>query len=107
VSHAPHTASPYATPHPSPSLNTPRERAAIGASELFNVNNAIHTVALRNVNNSTSVNISCGECALLERRHVASSRAPPQQNITVILCAHRLRFPFKMTAAQFLPYFQA
>jgi hypothetical protein len=51
----------------------------------------------------------CGACALLERRHVASSRAPPQQNfITIILCPHPLRIPLKITAVLiFFPYFQA
>jgi hypothetical protein len=50
----------------------------------------------------------CGACALLKRRHVASSRAPPQKNIIIISrCPHPLRIPLKITAAPFFPYFQA
>jgi hypothetical protein len=58
---------------------------------------------------AASVDISCGACALLERRHVASSQAPPEQIIqTTRRCAHPLRIPMKTTAAApFFPYFQA
>ena len=87
---------------PPPPTHTPCKRAAVRASDAASARGG-STIS------AASVDISCGACALLERRHVASSRAPPQQNILIIeLCPHPLRIPLKITAAgMFFPYFQA
>jgi hypothetical protein len=88
-------------PRPSPSPNTPCKRAA-RASDAASARGG-STIS------AASVDISCSACALLERRHVASSRTPPQQNFKIITrCPRPLRIPLKPTAsAPFFPYFQA
>jgi hypothetical protein len=86
---------------PPPPTHTPCKRAAVRASDAASARGG-STIS------AASVDISCSACALLECRHVASSRAPPQQNIhKIIRCSHPLRIPFKITAARFFPYFQA
>ncbi len=89
-------------PRPSPSPNTPCKRAAVRASDAASARGG-STIS------AASVDISCSACALLERRHVASSGAPPQQNILIIIrCAHPLCIPFKRTAPGiFFLYLQA